>query len=171
MAEGSCCFARTTKILCPKLGATRHGMTLGKSLATICLGSSGRCILITCDIHQILWLVCGSSVCVESSSDWAEEFCFRPAFFPELQLVIVVGKILGFRNYLRTAPSLYRKVAERRGILSFVFNTFKKILFIFVSDSPSTDTNFLFFAYLYRWLAYSTHLWGSIGDDLIINKL
>jgi hypothetical protein len=38
----------------------------------------------------------------------------RPAFCPELQLGIVLGKISGFRNCLRKAP-----YAERRGILSF----------------------------------------------------
>jgi hypothetical protein len=32
-----------------------------------------------------------------------EELWARPDFCPELQLVIVIGKILGFRNCLRTA--------------------------------------------------------------------
>jgi hypothetical protein len=54
MAECLCCLARTT----------RHRMTLDKSLTTVCLGSPGRCILITCDIHRPLWLVCGQSVCM-----------------------------------------------------------------------------------------------------------
>jgi hypothetical protein len=44
-----------------------------------------------------------------------EELCFRVAFCPELQLVIVVGKISGFLNCLRTA--LY---TEKRGILAFL---------------------------------------------------
>ncbi len=49
-----------------------------------------------------------------SSSDWAEELCVRPAFSPELQLVIVVGRTLGFRNYLQIV--LY---IPRWDILSF----------------------------------------------------
>ncbi len=47
-AEWSCCLVRTTKVLCSNLGATRHRMTLGKSIA------AGRCIVITCDIHRLM---------------------------------------------------------------------------------------------------------------------
>jgi hypothetical protein len=35
---------------------TTHRMTLDNSLTTVCLGSPGRYILITCDIHRSLWL-------------------------------------------------------------------------------------------------------------------
>ncbi len=45
--------------------------TLDKSLTAVCLGSPGRCILITCDIHRSLWLVDGQSVCTESSEELA----------------------------------------------------------------------------------------------------
>jgi hypothetical protein len=48
-----------------------------------------------------------------SLSDQAEELCVRLTFCPELQLGIVVGKISGFRNCLRTAP-----YTARWGILS-----------------------------------------------------
>ncbi len=41
------CLPRTTKVLCSNLGAIRHIMTLDKSLTAVCLGSHGRCILIT----------------------------------------------------------------------------------------------------------------------------
>jgi len=74
-----CSLARTTKVLYATLCATRHRMTLDKSLTAVCLG---RCILIMCDIHRLLWLV------------------------------VVVGKISGYRNCLQTAP-----YAARRGIL------------------------------------------------------
>jgi len=49
-------LARTDKVVCSNFGATRHWMILHKSLTAIRLGSSGRCILITCDIRQPLWL-------------------------------------------------------------------------------------------------------------------
>jgi hypothetical protein len=39
------------------LGATRHRMTLDKSLLAVGLRSPGRCILITSDIHRPLWPV------------------------------------------------------------------------------------------------------------------
>jgi hypothetical protein len=57
MAEWLSCLACTNKALCLNLGATRHRMTLDKSLTAICLGLPGRCILITCDILRLLWLV------------------------------------------------------------------------------------------------------------------
>jgi hypothetical protein len=53
-------------------------------------------------------------VCSGSSSDWTEKLGIRPTICPKLQLVIVVGKISGFRNSLRTAP-----YTERLNILSF----------------------------------------------------
>jgi hypothetical protein len=63
-----CCLTRTTKVLCSNLGATRHIMTLDKSLAAVCFGSSGRYIGITFDMHRPLCLVCGHSVCTRSSA-------------------------------------------------------------------------------------------------------
>jgi hypothetical protein len=61
MIEWLCCLARTTKVRCSNLDATRHRVTLDKSLIAVSLGSLGRCILITCDIRRSLWLVgvCG----------------------------------------------------------------------------------------------------------------
>ncbi len=70
----------------------RRYRTLDNSLTGVRLGSSGRCIMITCDIHRPLWLV---SMC------------------GELQLVIVIGKISGFRNCLH--------YTARRGILSVIY--------------------------------------------------
>ncbi len=57
------------------------------------------------------------SQCVRESR--VKELCVRSTCYPELQLVMVVGKISGFRNYLRTA--LY---TERRGILSSFLNKY-----------------------------------------------
>ncbi len=57
MAEWLCCLARNIKVLCANFGATRHRMNLDKSLVAVCLGSPGRCILITCDMHRPLRLV------------------------------------------------------------------------------------------------------------------
>jgi hypothetical protein len=51
-------ISRTTEVLCSSLGVTRHRMTLDKSLMAICPRSSGRCILITGDLNQVLWLDC-----------------------------------------------------------------------------------------------------------------
>ncbi len=42
MAEWLCCLTRTTKVRCPNLGATRHGMSLDKLLTAVCRGSPGR---------------------------------------------------------------------------------------------------------------------------------
>jgi hypothetical protein len=47
-------LARTTKVLCLNLGATRNRTILGKPLTAVCLGSPGRYILIRCDIHRTL---------------------------------------------------------------------------------------------------------------------
>ncbi len=57
MGEWLCYFARTTKVLYSNLSVTGHRMTLCKSLTAVCLGSPGCYILITCDIHRLLWLV------------------------------------------------------------------------------------------------------------------
>jgi hypothetical protein len=57
MAEWLCCLAGTAKVLCSNFDATRHGMALDKSLTTVCLGSPGRCMLITCNIRRPLRLV------------------------------------------------------------------------------------------------------------------
>jgi hypothetical protein len=92
MAEWLCSLARTNKVLCWNLGTNRHRMTLDTSLTAVRLGSPGRCILMTCDIHRPLWLV-----------DMYEELYVRPVFCPQLQLVTVIGKISGKRNCLRTA--------------------------------------------------------------------
>jgi hypothetical protein len=77
----------------------RHRMTLDKTLTAVCLGSPGRCILITCDIYRRLWLVS-----VYGEFKWSSGGTLRQAgFCPELQLGIIVGKISGFWNCLRTA--------------------------------------------------------------------
>jgi hypothetical protein len=57
MAQWLCYLAPTIKVLCSNLGTTRYRMTLDKSLTAVCLGSPGRCKLITGDIHRHLWLV------------------------------------------------------------------------------------------------------------------
>jgi hypothetical protein len=44
-------------IQCSNLGAIRHEMTLNNSLTAVCLGSSGRCVLIMCDVYWPLWVV------------------------------------------------------------------------------------------------------------------
>ncbi len=57
--------------------------TLDKSLTAVCLVSSGRRILITCDIHRSLWLVCdqqspsGRRFFGSGSTQWAQ--CVRGA--------------------------------------------------------------------------------------------
>jgi len=43
--------------------------------------------------------------------------------------------------------------------------------FLSESDSRFKDTRLLFCAYLYRWLAHSTHFSGNLNSDLIIIKL
>ncbi len=80
-----------------------------KSLTVICLGLSGRYILITCDIHWSLWLVS-----VYRELQWLNEGNLRRTSL----LSRAAGKISGFWNCLQTAPP-YPKVVERRGILSF----------------------------------------------------
>jgi hypothetical protein len=85
-------MACTIEVLCSNLGGTRDRMTLDKSLTAVCLGSPGRCILITCDTHG--------------------PFCS--------QLVIVVGQNSELSK-LSSDSTLYRKVSERRGILSFYY--------------------------------------------------
>ncbi len=42
MAECLSCLACTNKVLCVNLGATRHRMTLDKSLEAVCLGPHPR---------------------------------------------------------------------------------------------------------------------------------
>ncbi len=45
------------------------------------------------------------SQCVwKNSSDWAVEFCVRPIFCPEPQLVIVVEKISAFESVFGQDP-------------------------------------------------------------------
>jgi hypothetical protein len=51
----SSCLAHNA--LSSNLGTTRHRIIFNKSLTAVCLGSSGQCILVTCDIHRPLWLV------------------------------------------------------------------------------------------------------------------
>ncbi len=61
MAEWLSCSARTPKVLCSNLGATCHGVTLGKLLTAIASDHPSDSTLLRCDIHQLLgasmWLV------------------------------------------------------------------------------------------------------------------
>jgi hypothetical protein len=66
MTEWLCSLSRSTKVLCLNIGATRHRMTLEKSLTAVCLKLPGRCILITCDVHRSLCVygeLSGGTVC------------------------------------------------------------------------------------------------------------
>jgi hypothetical protein len=74
MADWLCCLACTIKVPCSNFGATRHRMTLDKSLTAVFLGSPGRCILIMCDIHRPLWLVS-----VHGECKWLSGETLRPA--------------------------------------------------------------------------------------------
>jgi hypothetical protein len=139
MAERLCYLARTTKLLCWNLGATRHRMTLDKPLTAVCLGSHGWCILITCDIHRPLWLV---SVYVELK--WLSGGTLRQAG-PELQLVMTVRKISSFRNCLRTAPYI-----ARSGILSFF------IVMNIIERSSLKFCTFLYIWFFFKWILKKT---------------
>jgi hypothetical protein len=98
----------------PFFNMTRHGMTLDKSLTAVYLGSLGRCILITCDIHRPLWLVnvygelkrlSGGTLCQTGRLSWsaASNSC---------------RKNIGLSK-LSPNSTLYRKVVERQDILYF----------------------------------------------------
>jgi hypothetical protein len=123
MAEWLCCLVRTT----------RHRMTLDKSLTAVCLGPPGRCILITCGIYRPLWLVS-----VYGELKWLSGGTLRQAgLLPRATANNNYRKNIGlsklspdsrarrvqdFRTRTRRAlpdSTLYRKVDERRGILSF----------------------------------------------------
>ncbi len=128
-----CCLVRTTKVLGSNLGPTRHRMNLSKSVTTVCLGSPGRCILITCDIHWPLWLVS-----VYGELNWLSGGTLRQAgLLPRATANNNYRKNIGLSKlppdsrarpvqdfWIRTRRALpdsilYRKVAERRIILSF----------------------------------------------------
>jgi hypothetical protein len=89
--SNNCCSQTFAKILFSNLGVTGHRMILDSSLTTVCLGLPGRCILITYDIHQLLWLI---------------------SMFGELKWLISKPSL---------DSSLHRKVTDRLGILSFLF--------------------------------------------------
>ncbi len=129
MAECLCCLARTTKVLCSNLGATRYRMTLDKSLMTVCFGSLRQCILITCDIHP--------PVLVASQYGWgAQVIEKRNSALRQAGLLFRVTasnscrKTIGLSK-LSLDRTLYRKVAKRHGILSRFLSL--NCFFIFIS--------------------------------------
>jgi hypothetical protein len=116
MAEWLCCLPRTIKVLWSNLGATRRRMTLDKSLTAVCLGSPKRCILITCDIHPTLWLVC-----VYGKLKWLSRGTLR--WKGVLSRATANNSCRKNLRLSKLAPnsSPYLKLAERRGILSCFF--------------------------------------------------
>ena len=97
-------------------GTTRHRMTLNKSVTTVCLGSLGQCILVTCDIHQSLWLV--------SVYGKLKRFSGRLLYQADHLSRVTTSnscreKISGFRNYLQTAP--YTARYSKGGVFFFFF--------------------------------------------------
>jgi hypothetical protein len=115
MAKWLCCLACTTKGLCSYFGATRHGTNLDKLLTAVCLDSYGRSILTTCGIQQPLWLV---SVYGELKALNGETL--RQAGVPSRATArSSCRKNIGLSK-LSPDSTLYRKIAERRGILSSI---------------------------------------------------
>jgi hypothetical protein len=114
MADWFCYLASTIKVLCWNLGATRHRMTLDKSLTALYLGPSGQCILITCDIRRPLWLVS-----VYGELERLNDGTLRQAgLLSRARASNSCRKNIELSN-LSPSSTLYRKVAERRDILSF----------------------------------------------------
>ncbi len=110
-------MACTTKVLCSNLRGTRHRMTLDKSLTAVCLGSSGRCILITCDIHWLLWLV----GVYEKVKRLNRGILRQAGFLSRATTSNSCRKNIRLTK-LSSDRTVYRKVAERRGILSFLLS-------------------------------------------------
>jgi hypothetical protein len=112
MAKCLCCLERTVKVLCSNLRATRYRMILDKLLTAVCLGSPGRCILITCDIHRSLWLVS-----VYDELKWLSgEFLGQVGLLSGASASNSCRKKIGLSK-LSPNSTLYHNVAERRGIL------------------------------------------------------
>ncbi len=110
------CLACTTKLLCWNLGTTRHRMTLDQSRTAVCLGSPGRCILITCDIHWPLWLVSAYG-----EIKWLSGGTLHQAgLVSKATASNSCRKNIGLKK-LSPDSTLYRKVTERPGILSFIW--------------------------------------------------
>jgi hypothetical protein len=84
-------------------------------------------------------------VCTGSSDDWAEELWVRPVFYPELQLVIVVGKIIG-PTKLSSNGTIYWKGSRKAGnsfsssLLSFCVSKLCFVLYYFYSLTPKVNT-------------------------------
>jgi hypothetical protein len=116
MTKWLSCLARTTKVLWSNFVIIRHGMTLDKSLTTVCIGSPERCILITCDIHQSLWLVS-----VYGEFKWSIGGTLR-----QVSLLSRATASNSCRKNIGLSKSsldstLYRRVAERRGVFFLLF--------------------------------------------------
>jgi len=87
---------------------------LGKSRTAVCLGSPGRCLLITCDIHRPLWLVS-----VYGELKWLSGGTLRQAdLLSWTKDSNSCRKNIGLLK-LSSDSFLYLKVVESRGILSF----------------------------------------------------
>jgi hypothetical protein len=112
MIEWLCCLARTTEVLCFNLGATRHRINLEKSLTAVYLGSPGRCMLITCDIHRSLYLVS-----VHEELKWfSGETLHQAGLLSRARASNSSKNNIGLEK-LSSDNTLYHKVAERRGFL------------------------------------------------------
>jgi hypothetical protein len=93
-----------------------------KSLAAVCLGSPGRCIMVMCDIHQLLWLVG-----VYAELKWLSGRTPR-----RVDLLSRATAINNFRkdiglSKLSLDSTLYHKVAEKQGILSIRYFHFASL--------------------------------------------
>jgi hypothetical protein len=100
---------RTTKVRCSNL---RYGMTLYKALMAVCLGSTGRCLLMTCGIRQPLWLV---SVCWELK--WLSRGTLRQVGLLFRSTASNSCRETSGLSKLSAGSILYSEVAERRDIL------------------------------------------------------
>ncbi len=140
------CLARTAKVLCSNFGATRHGMTLEKSLTAVCLGSPGRCILITCNIRWPLRLVS-----VYEDPKWLSGgTLFQVCLLSRATTSNSCRKNIGLSK-LFPASTLYRKVAEKRGILSFFSPTISTHSLFLFSIRISNLKRYFKFLEVFSW--------------------
>jgi hypothetical protein len=60
---------------------------------------------------------------------------------------------------------LVRDFSTRTRIFSYTLNTPKKFFLMFTCSSQSANTNFFYSVYPYWWLAYLTHISGSVCNS------